>query len=64
MTHPMFKSMGELKSVIFRGRSSMGSDVYDLVFANGEVVMSASLDAQGRNAGGILAPPGANIPGL
>jgi DNA-binding CsgD family transcriptional regulator len=64
MTHPMFKSMGELKSVIFRGRSSTGDDVYDLVFANGEVVMSASLDAQGRNAGGILAPPGAKIPGL
>jgi DNA-binding CsgD family transcriptional regulator len=58
MTHPMFNSMGELKSVTFRGRGAMGDDVYDLVFAKGEVIMSAKLDANGRMAGGILAPPG------
>ena len=61
MTHPMFSSMGELKSVTFRGRGAMGDDVYDLVFANGGVIMSAALDADGRMAGGILqplAPPG------
>ncbi len=57
MTHPMFSSMGELKSVTFRGRGPMGDDVYDLKFANGGVVMSVKLDAYGRNAGGILAPP-------
>ena len=57
MTHPMFRSMGELKSVTFRGRGPMGDDVYDLKFANGAVTMSVKLDSEGRNAGGILAPP-------
>lgn len=56
MTHPMFKSLGELKSVTFRGRGMMGDDAYNLVFANGEVLMSAALDADGRMAGGILQP--------
>lgn len=64
MTHPMFKSLGELKSITFRGRGTRGDDAYSLVFANGEVLMSVSLDAEGRMAGGILAPPGAKIPGL
>ena len=58
MTHPLFRSMGELKSVTFRGRGGMGDDVYNLVFANGGVVMSAALDANGRMAGGILRPEG------
>ena len=58
MTHPMFNSMGELKSVTFRGRGEMGDDVYDLKFAKGEVIMSAKLDADGRMAGGFFAPPG------
>lgn len=58
MTHPMFNAMGELKSVTFRGRGEMGDDVYDLKFAKGEVIMSAKLDADGRMAGGIMAPPG------
>jgi hypothetical protein len=38
----------------------MGDDVYNLVFANGAVTMSAKLDAQGRMAGGFFqqaAPP-------
>jgi DNA-binding CsgD family transcriptional regulator len=58
MTHPMFNAMGELKSMTFRGRGPMGDDVYDLKFAKGEVIMSAKLDANGRMAGGIMAPPG------
>ncbi len=58
MTHPMFKAMGELKSITFRNKGPMGDDAYDLTFANGEVLMSAALDAQGRMAGGILAPQG------
>jgi hypothetical protein len=62
MTHPMFKSMGELKSVTYRGRGRMNDDVYNLVFANGEVSMSAALDDQGRMAGGFLAPPNTPIP--
>jgi len=57
MTHPMFSSMGELRSVTFRGRGARGDDVYDLVFANGAVIMSAALDADGRMVGGILRPP-------
>jgi DNA-binding CsgD family transcriptional regulator len=58
MTHRMFSSMGELRSVTFRGRGAMSDDVYDLVFANGGVTMSAALDADGRMAGGILRPMG------
>jgi hypothetical protein len=64
MTHPLFREMGELKSVTFRGRDRMGGDTYNLTFANGEVVMSAGLDDQGRMAGGILQPgsPSAGFP--
>jgi DNA-binding CsgD family transcriptional regulator len=56
MTHRMFRSFGELKSVTFRGRDRMGGDMYDLVFAKGAVVMSALLDAQGRMVGGMIRP--------
>lgn len=56
LTHPLFKSLGELKSVTFRGRGPRGDDAYNLVFANGEVLMSAALDPEGRMAGGILQP--------
>jgi hypothetical protein len=55
-TQPLFRSMGELKSVTFRGRGERGDDVYNLVFANGGVMMSAALDADGRMVGGILQP--------
>ena len=58
MTHPFFRSMGELRSVTFRGRGEMGDDVYNLVFANGGVMMSAALDAEGRMVGGVLRPLG------
>ena len=56
MTHHMFASMGELKSVTFRGRDARGRDAYNLVFDTGEVIMSAALDAEGRMDGGILQP--------
>ena len=58
MTHGMFSAFGELKSVTFRGRGPRGDDTYNLVFAKGEVIMSARLDAEGRMAGGILRPGG------
>jgi hypothetical protein len=58
MTHAMFSGMGELKSVTFRGRGPGGDDAYDLVFANGALIMSAALDAEGRMARGILQPGG------
>ena len=61
VTHPLFSSMGELKSVTFLGRADMGDDVYNMVFANGGVIMSAALDADGRMTGGFfqpVAPPG------
>jgi hypothetical protein len=58
MTQGLFSSMGELKSVTFRERGPRGDDAYNLVFANGEVIMSAALDAEGRMAGGILQPVG------
>ena len=56
-TQPLFASMGELRSVTFRGRGERGDDVYDLVFANGALTMSAALDADGRMIGGIMGPP-------
>jgi hypothetical protein len=56
VTHPMFSSMGKLKSVTFLGRDAMGGDVYNLAFANGGAIMSAGLDTNGRLAGGILRP--------
>lgn len=56
MTHPLFSSMGELKSVTFLGRAESSDDVYNLEFASGGAIMSASLDADGRMAGGILRP--------
>ena len=56
MTHGMFSSLGELKSVTFRGRGASENDAYNLVFANGEVIMSAGLDAEGRMDRGVLQP--------
>jgi len=56
MTHGWFGSLGELKSVTFRGRGAVGDDLYDLVFANGEMMMSAKLDPEGRMMGGLLQP--------
>jgi DNA-binding CsgD family transcriptional regulator len=56
ITHGWFGSLGDLQSVTFRGHAVGGGDVYDLRFANGEVVMSARLDAEGRMMGGILQP--------
>jgi DNA-binding CsgD family transcriptional regulator len=58
MTHPLFTGMGALKSVTFLGRGEMGDDFYNLVFARGGAIMSASLDPGGRMAGGILRPMG------
>jgi len=55
-THPMFNSMGGLKSMRFLGRGPRGDDVYDLVFANGGVRMSVALDANGKMTGGLLQP--------
>ena len=58
MTQPMFKELGELKSITFRERGRVGDDVYLLTFANGQVMMSARLDEQGRMLGGMLRPMG------
>jgi hypothetical protein len=55
----MFSGMGQLKSVTYRGRSELGDDAYDLVFANGAVTMSAALDDEGRMIGGVLKPAAA-----
>ena len=63
MTHGLFSSLGELKSMTFRERGPRGDDAYDLVFANGKVIMSAALDSEGRMIGGILQPVGPSTPG-
>jgi DNA-binding CsgD family transcriptional regulator len=60
-TQPLFASLGELKSVTFRERGAMGDDAYDLVFANGVVIMSAALDAEGRMDGGFFRPMGPQV---
>ncbi len=57
-TQPLFSSMGELRSVTFRGPGPMGDDAYDLVFASGRLIMSVLLDADGRIAGGMIQPVG------
>jgi hypothetical protein len=56
MTHRWFAPLGKLESVTFRRRGAAGDDVYELVFAKGEVTMSARLDAEGRMQGGLLQP--------
>ena len=58
MTHRLFSSMGDLRSATYLGRGARGDDVFNLVFANGRVIMSAALDAEGRMMGGILEPVG------
>ena len=56
MTHPMFRSIGELRSMTVLGRGEGGDDVYTLVFAKGGMIMSTALDADGRMTGGMLQP--------
>jgi len=56
MMHPVFDSLGELKSMTFRERGARGDDAYDLVFAHGQVIMSAALDGEGRIAGSRFQP--------
>ena len=58
VTQILFRSKGRLKSVTFRGSGVMGDTVYDLMFANSRVTMSAALDAGGKMVGGILKPGG------
>ena len=58
VTHRLFSSLGDLKSATYLGRGARGDDVYNLAFANGRVIMSAALDADGRMMGGILEPVG------
>jgi hypothetical protein len=36
----------------------MGGDAYDVVFANGGLIMSVMLDADGKIAGGTIQPVG------
>lgn len=56
MTRSLFSSMGKLNSIEFLGRGEQGDDFYNLVFANGGVVMSAALNADGKMSGGVLHP--------
>jgi hypothetical protein len=58
MTQRLFNSLGDLRSATYLGRGARGDDVYNLVFANGRVIMSAALDVDGRMMGGILEPVG------
>lgn len=53
-THGLFSSLGDLKSITFRGRGRQNDDVYTLVFAHGELTMSAGLDPDARMSRGIL----------
>ena len=64
VTHRIFAPLGELRSMTFRGRGPQGDDIYNMVFANGSVLMSAALDAEGRMRGGILEPATPGGPGV
>jgi hypothetical protein len=57
-TQGLFGSLGELKSVTYREPGAMGGDSYDVVFANGGLIMSVMLDADGKIAGGMIQPVG------
>jgi hypothetical protein len=54
----LFSSMGELKTVTFREPGMMGGDAYDVVFANGSMIVSADLDPDGKIAGSTIQPLG------
>ena len=43
-----FKSLGDLKSLAFKGVGPQGGDIYDATFANGQREFRVLVDAQGR----------------
>jgi hypothetical protein len=57
-TQGLFASLGELKSVSYREPGPMGGDAYDVVFANGGLIMSVMLGADGKIAGSMIQPVG------
>lgn len=52
----LFASLGELKSVTFREPGPIGGDAYDVVFANGALIMSVALTPEGKIGGGTIQP--------
>ena len=46
----LFASLGELKSVTFREPGMMGGDAYDVVFANGGLIMCVGLGPEARSS--------------
>ncbi len=55
-TRSVFASLGELKSVTFREPGPVGGDGYDVVFANGALIMSVMLTPDGKIGGGTIQP--------
>jgi len=58
-TQGMFASLGELKSVTFREPGMMGGDAFDLVFANGGLIMAVMLGPDGTIVGSQIMPAAA-----
>ena len=54
----MFASLGELKSVTYREPGPMGGDAYDVVFANGGLIMGIALTPEGKIGGSTIQPAG------
>lgn len=55
-TPGLFAPLGELKSVTFRGPDMMGGDAYNVVFANGGLIMGVVLGPDGKILGGSIQP--------
>ena len=52
----LFAPLGELKSVTYREPGMMGGDAYDVVFANGGLIMGVALGPDGKILGANIVP--------
>jgi beta-lactamase regulating signal transducer with metallopeptidase domain len=61
--HPMFKALGAVESIFFRGVSPGGYDIYGVKFANGSGEFRLLLGADGNADDAIFRPDGDDTPG-
>jgi hypothetical protein len=55
-TKGLIASMGEIRSVTFREPGMMGGDAYDVVFANGALIVAVALTPEGKIGGAMIQP--------
>jgi bla regulator protein BlaR1 len=53
-TSALFKQLGALKSVEFKGVGNQGWDIYDLTFENGRAVYRIALSSDGIITGAMM----------